>query len=62
MSRMQVILATMSPIANYFTQVEEYESDSEESDGNDDSDEFILTKPVMTRSGRQVKAWAKFDV
>lgn len=44
--------------------VEEYESDSDDSD-NDvdiDSEELVIGKPVMTRSGRQVRVWTRFDV
>ena len=47
-----------------FTQVEEYESDSEISDVDTDSgsEDLIISKPVVTRSGRQVKVWTRFDV
>lgn len=47
-----------------FNQVEEYESDSEISDVDTDSDseDLIIGKPVVTRSGRQVKVWTRFDV
>ena len=47
-----------------FNQVEEYESDSDDSD-NDvviESEELVIGKPIMTRSGRQVKVWIRFDV
>ena len=47
-----------------FNQVEEYESDSDDSD-NDvviESDELVIGKPIMTRSVRQVKVWIRFDV
>lgn len=47
-----------------FNQVEEYESDSEISDVDTDSDseDLIISKPVVTRSGRQVKVWTRFNV
>ena len=47
-----------------FNQVKEYESDSEISDVDTDSDseDFIISEPVVTRSGRQVKVWTRFDV
>ena len=42
-----------------FNQVEEYESDSDDSDNDVDieSEELVIGKPIMTRSGRQVKVW-----
>ena len=43
---------TLASTADY-NQVEEYESDSEE---------LVIGKPVMTRSGRQVRVWTRFDV
>ena len=47
-----------------FNQVEEYQSDSEISDVDTDSDseDLIISTPVVTRSGRQVKMWTRFDV
>lgn len=47
-----------------FSQVEEYESDSDDSDNEVDieSEELLIGKPIMTRSGRQVKVWTRFDV
>ncbi|PFX15057.1 hypothetical protein AWC38_SpisGene20742 [Stylophora pistillata] len=47
-----------------FNQVEEYESDSEVSDVDTDSDseDLIISNPVVTRSGRQFKVWTRFDV
>ena len=42
-----------------FNQVEEYESDSDDSDNDN---ELVIGKPIMTRSGRQVKVWTRFDV
>ena len=47
-----------------FNQVEEYESDSEisEVDTDSDSEDLIISKPVVTRSERQVKVWTRFDV
>ena len=47
-----------------FNQVEQYESDSDDSD-NDvdiDSEELVIGKLIMTRSGRKVKVWTRFDV
>ena len=41
---------------------EEYETDSDDSLFSDDEPDYVTNKPVITRSGRQVKAWAKFDV
>ena len=40
-----------------FNQVEEYESDSDDSDNDVDieSEELVIGKAIMTRSGRQVK-------
>ena len=45
-------------------QVEEYESDSDDSDNDVDieSEELVIGKFIMTRSGRQVKVWTRFDV
>ena len=42
-----------------FNQVEEYESDCDDSDNEIDieSEELVIGKPIMTRSGRQVKVW-----
>ena len=47
-----------------FNQVEEYENDSDDSDSDVDieSEELVIGKPIMTRSGRQVKVWTRFDV
>jgi len=46
-----------------FKQVEECESDSDHSDSADfDSEELVTGKLVITRSGRQVKAWIGFEV
>ena len=47
-----------------FNQVEEYESDSDDSDNDVDieSEELVIGKPIMTRSGRQVKVWTRLDV
>ena len=47
-----------------FNQVEQYESDSDESDNDVDieSEELVIDKPIMTRSGRQVKVWTRLDV
>ena len=41
---------------------EEYETGSDDSLFSDDEPDYATNKPVITRSGRQVKAWAKFDV
>ena len=50
--------------SNNWGQVEEYESDSDDSDNDVDieSEELVIGKPIMTRSGRQVKVWTRFDV
>ena len=47
---------TLASAAN-FNQVEEYESDSDDNDNDVDieSEELVIDKPIMTRSGRQVK-------
>jgi len=48
-----------------FSQVEESESDSDCSEFGStdfDAEELVNGKPVVTRSGRQVKAWIRFDV
>ena len=47
-----------------FNQVEEYESDSDDSDNDVDieSEEVVIGEPIMTRSGRKVKVWTRFDV
>ena len=47
-----------------FNQVEEYESDSDDSDNDVDieSEELVIGKRIMTRSGRQVKVWTRFVV
>ena len=54
---------TLASAAN-FNQMEEDESDSEDSDSEKelDSEELIISKPMITRSGRQVKVWTRFDV
>ena len=54
---------TLASVADS-NQVEEYESDSEGSDIDMDGDskDLIIIKPVLTRSGRQVKVWTRFDV
>ena len=52
----QLTLASMAD----FNQVEEHESDSDCSDVNStdfDSEELVKGKPVITRAGKQVKAW-----
>ena len=50
--------------AAHFKVVEEYESDFKtamfETDG--DSEHLIFSKPVVTRSGRPVKVWTRFDL
>ena len=45
-----------------FSQVEQYESDSDDSDNDVDieSEQLVIGKPIMTRSGRQVKVWTTF--
>ena len=55
--------ATLAPTAD-FNQVEEYESDSDDSDNDVDieTEELVIGKPIMTRSGRQAKVWSTFDV
>ena len=47
-----------------FNQVEEYESDSVDSDNDVDieSEELVIRKLIMTKSRRQVKVWTRFDV
>ena len=40
----------------------EYETDSDDSLFSDDEPDYVANKPVITRPGRQVQAWAKFDV
>ena len=56
----QVTLASEA----YFKHLVKYESDSDcsvvDSTGYD-SEELVNGKPVVTRSGRQVKAWIRFD-
>ena len=54
---------TLASAAN-FNQMEEEESDSEDSDSGIelDSEELIISKPMITRSRRQVKVWTRFDV
>ena len=54
---------TLASVADS-NQVEEYESDSEGSDidMDGDSEDLIISKPVLTRSGRQVKVWTRFVV
>ena len=53
----------LAPTAN-FNQVEEYESDSDDNENDVDieSEELVIGKLIMTRSGRQVKVWTRFDV
>ena len=55
--------ANLAPTAD-FNQVEECESDSDDSDNDVDieSEEPVIGKLIMTRSGRQVKVWTSFDV
>ena len=59
-STLQVTLAS----AANFNQMEEDESNSEDSDSDIelDSEELIISKPMITRSGRQVKVWTRFYV
>ena len=47
-----------------FSKVEEYESDSDDCDNDVDieSEELVIGKPIMTKSGRQLKVWTIFDV
>ena len=47
-----------------FNQEEEHESDSDDSDNDVDieSEELVIGKPIMTRSGGQVKVWTRFEV
>jgi len=54
---------TLASAAN-FNQMEEEESDSEDGDSGIelDSEELIISKPMITRSRRQVKVWTRFDV
>ena len=55
----------MLPSETDFNQLVKYESDFDciEVDSTDyDSEELVNGKPVVTRSGRQVKAWIRFDV
>ena len=44
--------------------MEEYESDSDDNENDVDieSEELVIGKPIMTRSGIQVKDWTRFDV
>lgn len=55
-------LGTSNAAESDFHQVDEYESDSDVSDMDDDSEEMLINKPIFTRSGRQVKIWTRFDV
>ena len=47
-----------------FNHVEEYESNSDDSDNEVDieSEELVIGNPRMTRSGRKVKIWTRLDV
>ena len=36
--------------------------DDSDNDVDIESEELVISKPIMTRSGRQVKAWTRFDV
>ena len=36
--------------------------DDSDSDVDIESEELVISKPIMTRSGRQVKVWTRFDV
>ena len=51
-------------LASDSNQVEEYESDWQGSDidMDGDSEDLIISKPVLTRSGKKVKVWTRFDV
>ena len=55
-----ILAPTPSSATN--NQVEEYERDSDESVGVDEAEDFFISKRAMTKSGRKVKAWARFDV
>ena len=55
----------MLPCEADFNQLVKYESDSDyiEVDSTDyDSEELVNGKPIVTSSGRQLKAWIQFDV
>ena len=36
--------------------------DDSHNDVDIDSEELVISKPIMTRSGRQVKVWTRFVV
>ena len=60
-----IVPQVMPPSEAYFNQLVKNESDSDciEVDSSDyDSEELVNGKPVVTSSGRQVKAWIRFDV
>ena len=63
LSDINIPQVTLASVADS-NQVEEYESDSEGSDidMDGDSEDLIISKPVLTRSGRQIKVWTRFDV
>ena len=54
-----ILAPTPSDATN--NQVEEYKSDSDESVGVEEAEDFFMSKSAMKRSRRQVKAWARFD-
>ena len=60
-----IVPQVMLPSEADFNQLVKYESDSDciEVDSTDyDSEELVNGKPVVTSSGRQLKAWIRFDV
>ena len=60
-----IVPQVMPPSKAYFKQLVKNESDSDciEVDSSDyDSEELVNGKPVVTSSGREVKAWIRFDV
>ena len=61
-SDIPLFILAPTPSGSTNNQVEEYKSYSDESVGVKEAEDFFISKRAMKRSGRQVKAWVRFDV
>ena len=49
-------------ISNRWWSTRAIRPDDSDNDVDIESEELVICKPIMTRSGRQVKVWSRFDV